>query len=128
MTAIWPSTITIVQFLPISFSPVDQRNTYKSVASNPMVDSPSTDQIYRTTFDVMLSGSDVRTDFIAFWEGALARGASDFTGVESVITDQPVRYKFTDQQLPSFSIVPAAAGINADTRVWRGTFDLWQLR
>lgn len=122
MTATWPSSIVIHQLFPVTIAPVEARSVFQPEHGEPKMAPVSTGQIYRASFDVILSGANLLDDFLAWWESDLQYGTQTFTGLEHVVTDAGTTYQFADE-LPSFSLIRGAS--TAAGRMWRATFDLW---
>jgi hypothetical protein len=124
VTATWPSSITIHQLLPLSVTPIEARTVFQPEHGEPKQAPATTGQVYRITFDVLMSGTNLRNDFLAWWENELQYGSQPFTGLEHVVNDGAATYQFADAP-PSFRLI--SGGATAGTRKWRAQFDLWAL-
>lgn len=124
MTAVWPSSIVIHQLFPVSIAPVEARAVFQPEHGEPKRARTATEQCYRVQFDVLVSGINLRTDFLSWWEDQLQHGSQPFTGLEHVVTDAGTTYQFADQ-MPAFTLLITAT--EPGDRIWRSTFDLWAL-
>ena len=120
----WPDLPT-TEYLPITYTPVDQRAIFQTDAGGPKVASLSTSQLGIVTFDCIFQGADWAT-FWNWFRDDLANGASFITGLEGVGVDgQDVVYQFAE--LPTWTMLSTGPPGGPGARRWRTTFKLWQI-
>jgi hypothetical protein len=121
MTAAWPA-IPTVEYLPVRFSPIDQRARYDALGALPRANALSAVGIYAVAFDAIFSGTDLAT-FETWWNTTAARGAQKVSGLEDVIGDDPtVLYAFVEP--PQFTMIRSG---DLTARRYRASFSLRQL-
>jgi hypothetical protein len=123
MTAVWPGAIVIQQMLPLSAVPLEQRHVFQPEQGAPMIAPASTVSLWMASFDVLLTGANVRDDFLNWWEVSLKNGSEAFTGIEDVVDDGGATYRF--REMPTFTLLRGSTTPAA--RLWRSSFSLWQI-
>lgn len=122
--AAWPALPT-TEYLPITFTPVDQRSIFQTDAGGPKVSNLSTSVLAIVTFDAIFQGEDWNI-FWPWFRTDLQNGAGTFTGMEGVGLDgADVVYQFAE--MPTWVMLSTGPVQGTGARRWRTSFKLWQI-